>query len=533
MGLDFHSQATIGTDYLTIVRDGGFHLLAFTPYGPIETGIFKCDDFSRNCSAYTADGDLVVDSVRYSVIRGRGGQLIDCGTAKLQFYRIPKSNPLIPINIANIMLPNEIKGIAVRDRKIYFADHTNTVSCRTEEEDIHFRICAVPRHIQVYRNIAPTIETINGTQVYEEDYFPLILDGTNSISCASNEACGPRGYCRGGVCTQPPVIEVSNSEVIVLRGTNYWDVEASVWIKNVGSPSWIPHSATVVGDDSCESADWMFVELSPTVAGSGLKRIKIHNPNNGPIVNTCINCEDFDDPECVPESVDSKEIIVYFHNVDEADELIDILFLIDHTQRVRDNGSVPDSGYYFPQLLTTLSTWISETYQTGTSSDPEPSVRFAVMVYDAVIDARADFEDGIDVVISTINGISNLQAATGWENMDDAMEIAQSFIGESERDGKIIVLISDGRISSSSPSITDEEQIDRMLEELLPSASENGIKYYTYGFPSYRYKFNYRGNPEYDLLEDIANRTDGLYRRGNDTDDLRNFLNTVLSEEGP
>jgi hypothetical protein len=530
---DFQCQTIISADYFSVVRDGGFHLLAFTPNGPMETGIFKCTDLRHNCGAYTSDGDLIVDLIKPGEIRGPGGQPVDCEFSLLVFFRIPESDPLIPVEVAQIMLPNEIKGIAVRDGKIYVADHANTFNCKTEQEDIHFRIYAVPKRIVAYNNMAPTIDAIDGIQVYKESELPRMTDGGNFISCVSHEACGPRGYCSGGVCVQPPVIEVGDDQTIVLEGINYWDTDALVLIQNVGSSSSISHDAIVFGDSDCDSADWMSVKLNPNVAGSGLKKIKIRNPNNGPKVRTCVNCADLNDPECIPDYVDSREVIVYFHNKVDASDLIDILFLIDHTQRVRDNGSAPGSGYYFPQLLATLSNWVSETYQPGTLLDPEPPVRFAVMVYDAVIDARADFEDGIDAVINTINGIWTLHGAAGWENMDDAMETAQSVIGESDRGGKIIVLISDGRISGSSPSITDDDQIDRMLEVLLPSASENGIKYCTYGFPSYRYTFYYNGNPNYDLMEDIANRTEGLYRRGNDTNDLRNFLNKVLAEEGP
>jgi hypothetical protein len=317
---DVQTEILPGDNRSTIVRDACVDIVALTAYGASDTGIFVSTPRRHNSGAFIDDGSLVVDSVLESEIRDTGSDTTPCDLPGLTFYKIPENGPTEPVQFHQINLPNEVKGIAVRNETIYVADHISTFHCKGAGESTKFRIFALPESIQAYQDITPTIDTINGADMFTLNELPNSVCGSQAVFCTSSAQCGPTGYCVGGICTDPPVIDVSDNQMIVLTGTNYWDINAQVLIQNMGSSSWIPFDATVQGDEYCELMDQMTTTLNASVTASGLKKVKIRNYNTDPKLHTCVDCENLDNPSCNPDYVDSEEVIVYFRNTRDSSE---------------------------------------------------------------------------------------------------------------------------------------------------------------------------------------------------------------------
>jgi hypothetical protein len=304
----------------TIVRDACVDIVALTAYGISDTGTFISTPRRHNSGAFIDDASLIVDSVMESEIRDTGPDTTRCDLPELTFYKIPENGLVEPIQFYNIGLPNEVKGIAVRNKTIYIADHISTFHCKGLGESTKFRILALPESIQAYQDLKPTIDTINGADMFALNELPNSLCGSQAVFCTSTEQCGPTGYCVGGICSSPPIIDVSDNQILILTGTNYWDINAKVLIQNIGSTSWIPFDAAVQGDEYCELMDQMTTTLNASVTGSGLKKIKIRNYNTDPKLRTCVDCENIDNPACNPAYVDSEEVIVYLRNTRDSSE---------------------------------------------------------------------------------------------------------------------------------------------------------------------------------------------------------------------
>jgi hypothetical protein len=76
----------------------------------------------------------------------------------------------------------------------------------------------------------------------------------------------------------------------------------------------------VMGDEYCDVSDRLSVQLDSSVASSGIKKIKIRSTNSDPKLRTCSDCQNIDAPECLPDYVDSNEIIVYLRNTNDVNE---------------------------------------------------------------------------------------------------------------------------------------------------------------------------------------------------------------------
>lgn len=325
--MDTNAELLSKGNLSAIVRDRCVNIVQITGSGfPSDTGISSLNDDRHNTGTFIDDANIVIDMVHESQIRGTGDERIDCEVVDLNFLRIPEIGPAEPVVTSSVHLRNEVKGIAARDETIYLADHRSTAHCKSPgKEPVHFRVISAPKSVLAHREITPTIEAINGLAMYQSPTeMPRVMCGSQPVLCgftgATGNECDPTGMCLGGVCAQPPVLEVSVDQVLNLTGTNYWDVDATVLIQNEGSTQWIPFDAFVRGDEFCELSDRMRVQLDNSVTRSGIKKIKIRNKNTEPKLRTCVNCQNLSDPTCQPDYVESKEIVVYLRNSADSTE---------------------------------------------------------------------------------------------------------------------------------------------------------------------------------------------------------------------
>ncbi|MCB9504110.1 MAG: hypothetical protein H6696_19480 [Deferribacteres bacterium] len=264
-------------------------------------------------------GDLVIAQDHGSHILIPNSSIwSSCDFSTLEFYKIGNSCLENTEFFGDFSIPNTIGGLAVRGDKIYIADSQANLNCETISVDsLYFRIYSYPKTITSYENIEPSIESINGHPTYKLDDLPSARTGCRQQVriCNKDDMCGSTEICVQGICAQPPIITISDNQEIVLTGSNFWDLNAQVLINNSRfGGSWIPYDATVLGDEYCNLPDRIRVNLDAAVTSSGIKRLKIRNSNRQSKLRLCGNCDDLEDPICMPDYVESDEIIVYFQN---------------------------------------------------------------------------------------------------------------------------------------------------------------------------------------------------------------------------
>lgn len=311
---DAVAEAIFSQNYALIVRDGDFHIVETTPNtGGLATNMRMCSGNKHNSVTVAEDGRIILDSLSSSRGRDNRGNIYSCSFVSIDYYSKPVYDTDGLTFESSINLPNEIKGIASKSDRVYVADYAQTTNCKAPgPEPVHFRVFTQPKVFKKYADINPTIETLNGIKMLQEHELPTSECGSQLLLCVNHSECGPTGYCSGGICAQPPVIDVSDNQQVILTGKNYWDINAKVLIQNLGSSTWVPFDAFVQGDEFCELADKMTVKLDTSVTNPGIKKIKIRNYNSPPKLRTCVNCNNLDDNACAPDFVDSGEILVYF-----------------------------------------------------------------------------------------------------------------------------------------------------------------------------------------------------------------------------
>jgi hypothetical protein len=208
-------------DQSMIVRDKCMDIVRAPASGlPSDTGFFRTDDDRHNSGLYLDDHNVVIDFTRESEGRDSSGERYTCELVGLEFLEIPASGPAAPASTADMNLPNEVKGLASRNDTLYIADHKSTMNCKAPGEPVHFRVFSTPKNFIAYQDITPTIETINGIQVYSSaSEMPDQMCGSQPVFCTSYAECAPSGICVGGICAQPPILDVGDDQILTFTGT--------------------------------------------------------------------------------------------------------------------------------------------------------------------------------------------------------------------------------------------------------------------------------------------------------------------------
>ncbi|MEQ1587544.1 MAG: hypothetical protein ABL895_16790 [Cyclobacteriaceae bacterium] len=263
---------------------------------------------SGNCFPDGSNAIYINDNVIVGDVTKRAPS---CDEPSLLVYHYNPNNPCLSLqNPLSVFLRNEINSLYVRGNSIYLGD--KSFGCKTDQA-LYFRVITIPTNVESHQGLAPTISMINGVTVSDDlNSLPNVNCGNGqTVFCTDQGQCGEGGYCNGGVCTQLPIIEVENGMTLELAGSNFWDINAEVWISNDRGANWIPFNARVYGDEYCETYDLMEIDINQTAAVSGIKLVKIRNYNTYGYRH-CINCGNLDDPNCISQYYESKPYYVYF-----------------------------------------------------------------------------------------------------------------------------------------------------------------------------------------------------------------------------